>query len=75
MATLNGGFSLTRDASRYLSTEDRDLVNEFIRTKGINHVQPGSASSNEAARATNLHVTKLRRDFRSKKRAEAKLNK
>lgn len=70
MTTLNGGFSLTRDTS--VSDADRDLINEFIRNKGVNHIQPAAAASNEACRASRERVAQARRDFRKAQRNKAK---
>jgi phenylalanyl-tRNA synthetase beta subunit len=62
MTTLNGGFANTR--GDILSKEDRALVEEFIRTKGITKLLPAGADSNEASRATKERIAQARRDFR-----------
>lgn len=63
MSTLNGGFSLIRDAK--ISDEDKALIEEFIRTKGIQKIQPAGADSNEASRATKERIAQARKDFRA----------
>ena len=66
MTTLNGGFSVARGET--ISEEDRDLIDEFIRTKGIKKLQPAGADGNEAVRGTKERIAQARRDFRKNQR-------
>ena len=70
MGTLNGGFSLIRN--EMISAEDRDLIADFIKRKGVKKIIPGSANGNEADRSTNELVAKRRREFRSQQRKMTK---
>lgn len=70
MTTLNGGFALIREEQ--VSKEDRDLIDEFIRTKGIQKIQPAAADGNEAARGTRERIAQARRDFRKAQRNKNK---
>lgn len=70
MTTLNGGFALTR--TNKISDEDKALIDEFIRTKGIQKIQPAGADSNEASRATNERIAQARRDFRASRKNKNK---
>lgn len=70
MPTLNGGFALIRDEK--ISKEDRDLIDDFIRTKGIQKIQPAGADGNEATRGTRERIAQARRDFRKAKRNKNK---
>lgn len=70
MPTLNGGFALIRDEK--ISKEDRDLIDDFIRTKGIQKIQPAGADGNEATRGTRERIAQARRDFRKAKRNKSK---
>lgn len=63
MTTLNGGFSTWRGDT--MSPEDRALVDDFIRTKGVTKLLPAGADSNEATRSTKERIAQARRDFRS----------
>lgn len=62
MTTLNGGFSTARGDT--VTPEDRAMIDEFIRTKGITKVLPAAADSNEASRSTKERIAQARRDFR-----------
>ncbi len=70
MTTLNGGFAQTRDAK--ISVEDQALIDEFIRTKGIQKIQPAGADSNEASRATKERIAQARREFRAARKNKNK---
>ena len=70
MVTLNGGFSTARGDQ--LSADDRDLIEEFIRSKGVQQIQPAAAGSNEASRATRERVAQARREFRKAQRNKNK---
>lgn len=62
MTTLNGGFAIARGDQ--ISAEDRILIEEFIRTKGIEKIQPAGADGNEASRGTRERIAIARREFR-----------
>jgi ABC-type glutathione transport system ATPase component len=69
MTTLNGGFATARGDQ--MAAEDRALVDEFIRTKGIEKIQPAGADGNEASRGTRERIAIARREFRKSKRKSA----
>lgn len=62
MTTLNGGFSVARGDT--VSVDDRALIEEFMRTKGVQTIQPAGADGNEATRGTRERIAQARRDFR-----------
>lgn len=64
--TLNGGFSVARGDT--ISSEDRALIDEFIRTKGVQKCLPAGVSGSESSRATNELVARKRREERKKSR-------
>ena len=68
--TLNGGFSITQKSK--VSEEDQNLIDEFIRSKGVTYIQPASADSNEASRATKERIAQARSDFRKAERNKNK---
>lgn len=68
--TLNAGFSSSNEEK--ISEDDKKLIADFIRTKGVTKLPPASASSNEATRATNELVAQKRREFRANRRKENK---
>lgn len=70
MTTLNGGFSVSR--GDVVSPEDRALIDEFIRTKGVQTIQPAAAGSNEASRGTRERIAQARREFRKAQKAKNK---
>lgn len=70
MTTLNGGFSLTKPDA--VSAEDRALIDEFIRTKGVQTIQPAGADGNEATRGTRERIAQARRDFRKTQKQKNK---
>lgn len=70
MTTLNSGFAFIRDEK--ISNDDKDLIAEFIRTKGIQKIQPAGADGNEATRGTRERIAQARRDFRKAQRNKSK---
>jgi hypothetical protein len=70
MTTLNGGFAGTRD--QQISDSDKALIDEFIRTKGVQKVQPAGADSNEASRATRDRIAQARKEFRAARKNKNK---
>jgi ribulose 1,5-bisphosphate carboxylase large subunit-like protein len=70
MSTLNGGFASSR-GDQY-TPEDKALIDEFIRTKGVQVIQPAAASSNEASRGTRERVAQARREFRKAQKTKNK---
>ena len=64
MATLNAG--LHREDK--ISVEDRDLISEFIRTKGVQKLQPAELDGSEISRGTHDRIVEARRVFRENKR-------
>lgn len=70
MATLNAGFAEARGDK--LTKEDRDLIADFIATRGIETVQPAGADGNEATRGTRERIAQARRDFRKIQRNKNK---
>jgi hypothetical protein len=70
MTTLNGGFSVARGDK--VSAEDRTLIDEFIRTKGVQKIQPAGADGNEATRGTRERIAQARRDFRKAQKSKNK---
>jgi hypothetical protein len=63
MTTLNGGFASTR--GDMLTPDDRALIDEFIRTKGVNIIEPAGADAIEAANGTRERLAQARSDFRN----------
>ena len=61
MTTLNGGFSTSRGDA--LPPEDRALINEFIRTKGVHTIEP--ADANEAASGSRERLAQARSVLRN----------
>ena len=70
MTTLNGGFAITRDSK--ISDEDKALIEEFIRTKGIKKIQPAAADGNEVTRGTRERIAQARREFRKSQKQKNK---
>jgi hypothetical protein len=70
MTTLNGGFAQVREVR--ISDEDQILIDEFIRKKGIQKVQPAGADSNEASRATKERIAQARKEFREARKTKKK---
>jgi hypothetical protein len=70
MTTLNGGFSTARGDT--VAPEDRALIDEFIRTKGVQTIQPAGADGNEATRGTRERIAQARRDFRKAQKTKNK---
>jgi hypothetical protein len=64
MATLNAG----QHREDKISTEDRDLISEFIRTKGVQKLQPAELDGSEISRSTHDRIVEARRVFRENKR-------
>jgi hypothetical protein len=61
MATLNSGFSIARGSK--ISDEDRTLIEEYIRTKGIKKISPSSVKGSEISRATRENIVIAKREF------------
>jgi hypothetical protein len=53
-----------------ISPENREMIDEYIKTKGVTKVQPFLAPGNEATRATRELVALRRREFRKAKKAD-----
>jgi phenylalanyl-tRNA synthetase beta subunit len=70
MTTLNGGFSVARGDT--VSVDDRALIEEFMRTKGVQTIQPAGADGNEATRGTRERIAQARRDFRKAQKTKNK---
>jgi hypothetical protein len=70
MTTLNGGFSITR--GDIVGSDDRALIDEFIRTKGVQTIQPAGADGNEATRGTKERIATARREFRKAQKTKNK---
>lgn len=64
--SLNGGLV----NENMISESDKDLIDAFIKSKGVQYIQPSGLSGNEACRATNELITKSRRAFRAKMRGK-----
>ena len=64
--TLNGGFSIDRDPK--ISPEDRILIDEFIRTKGVNKLQCVGTDTTENIMASKERLAQARSDFRETQR-------
>ena len=64
MATLNAG----QHREDKISTEDRDLISEFIRTKGVQKLQPAELDGSEISRGTHDRIIEARKVFRENKR-------
>jgi hypothetical protein len=64
MATLNAG----QHREDKISVEDRDLISEFIRNKGVQKLQPAELDGSEISRATHDRIVEARRVFRENKR-------
>ena len=70
MTTLNGGFSTARGDA--VAPEDRALIDEFIRVKVIQQIQPAGADGHEATRGTRERIAVARREFRKAQRNKHK---
>ena len=70
MPTLNAGLGAIRKDT--MSTEDRALIEEFLRTKKVEQLQPVGLEGNEASLATRDRVAQARRDFRKAQRNKNK---
>ena len=70
MTTLNGGFATARGDT--VTPDDRALIDDFIRTKGVQTIQPAGADGNEAARGTRERIAQARSDFRKAQRNKNK---
>jgi hypothetical protein len=70
MTTLNGGFSTARGDT--VAPEDRALIDEFIRNKGVQTIQPAGADGNEATRGTKERIAVARREFRKAQKQKNK---
>lgn len=68
MMTLNGGFSVARGDG--LQKEDRELIEEYMKTHAVTKLQPAGLDGNEASRGTKERIAKLRREFRSKNKKQ-----
>lgn len=75
MSTLNGGFTHGDKSSKNISDEDRALINEHIRTKGIIECPPAGVQGNEVTPITHERIMQKRKEYRAAQRAKAKANK
>jgi hypothetical protein len=67
MSTLNGGFSLTKPS--IITEEEKSLIDEYIRTKGVTKLQPAGVDGNEISRRSREAIAKARREFRKNAKA------
>jgi hypothetical protein len=68
--TLNGGFSFTQDSK--ISSEDRNLIDEFIRVNGVNRLQYIGTDSTEASNSSIERLARARSNFREIQRNKNK---
>ena len=66
MSTLNANAGAIRKDK--VTTEDRALIEEFLRTKKVEQLQPAGLDGNEASLATRDRVAQARRECRNNKR-------
>lgn len=66
MTTLNSGFAVAASTPDKITDTERDLIDSFMKEKGVQVLQPGPAASNEASKATNRLIAQKRREFRKK---------
>lgn len=64
MATLNGGVS----REDKVSVEDRALIEDFLRTKTVQKLQPAELDGSEISRGTHDRIIEARKVFRENKR-------
>jgi hypothetical protein len=69
MVTLNGGFTHPKDSAKYTTQEDRDMVAEFIRTKGVKQCPPAEAQGSESSPNTHERIMDKRKEYRANQRA------
>ena len=75
MSTLNSGFRHSEDnSSKKISQEDRDLIDAFIREKGVTQCPPSGADGNEISPSTHEFIMQKRKEYRAKQRAAKKGN-
>ena len=67
--TLNANSQSTNER---LSEEERSMIDEFLKRKGVTKLPPAGLTGNEAARSTNELIARKRREFRAKQREKAK---
>ena len=72
MSTLNGGFIHPTDSTKHITPEDRKLIDDFIAAKGVEVCTPAGAQGSEITAITHERIMLKRREFRQKKRDEAK---
>lgn len=53
-----------------VSPENREMIDEYMKTKGVTKVQPFLAPGNEATRSTRELVAQRRREFRKAKKED-----
>lgn len=68
MSTLNAGANVAREGR--ISQEERDLIDEFIRKKGVQKLQPAELDGSEISRGTHDRIVEARRIFRENKRKQ-----
>jgi SUMO ligase MMS21 Smc5/6 complex component len=68
IVTLNGGF--TRSAEKQVSNTDRDLIAEFMKTKGVTQCPPSTCDGNEVSPDTHNRIMEARKQFRTNQRAK-----
>ena len=66
MSTRNANAGAIRKDK--VTIEDRALIEDFLRTKKVEQLQPAGLDGNEASLATRDRVAQARREFRNNKR-------
>ncbi len=66
LVTLNGGFAQSREEQ--ISAADKDLIAEFMRTKGVTQCPPATCPGNEVSANTHERVMEARKQFRANQR-------
>jgi len=75
MSTLNGGFVHPKDSNKHITEDERNLISEFIRTKGVYKCPPIGATGNEMSPSTHDRIMDKRKEYRAKQREIAKAKK
>ncbi len=55
-----------------ISEEERLMIEEFLKRKGVTKLPPAGLTGNEADRSTNELIARKRREFRANQRAKQK---
>lgn len=53
-----------------ISEEERSMIDEFLKRKGVTKLPPAGLPGNEADRSTNELIARKRREFRAKQKAK-----